>query len=78
VFGSSPAKSDAKASWGKIGSDEKPLSTEYYDLLDVSPTATADEIRKKYYKLAIQYHPDKNKDEGAEEKARSGLSGNVG
>src|SRR5215467_16098740 len=45
------------------------LEKDYYKALDVSKTATADEIKKSYRKLARKYHPDANKgDAKAEER----------
>jgi len=32
----------------------------YYQLMQVPPSATASEIRRSYYALALLYHPDKN------------------
>ena len=39
-----------------------------YDVLDVSHTATQDEIKAAYYELSLKYHPDMNKSDESQHK----------
>ena len=41
---------------------------DYYEILGIDSDASDEEIRRAFYKLALKYHPDRNRDPGAEER----------
>ncbi len=44
------------------------VKRDYYEVLGLPRNASPEDIRKAFRKLAFQYHPDRNKDDGASEK----------
>jgi molecular chaperone DnaJ len=44
------------------------VKRDYYEVLGIPRNASPEDIRKAFRRLAFQYHPDRNKDDGASEK----------
>lgn len=77
--GPSGARHNRSKSWGEqqyysarppAGSPGSDMSLDHYSVLGLQRNASDDDIKRKYRKLALQYHPDKNKSEGAADKFR--------
>lgn len=44
---------------GNMGCRGNPVDRKYYDLLEIQPDASTDDIKKAFRKMAMKHHPDK-------------------
>ena len=67
-FGLEGTPEPAPESRSRPEKSNRDATENFYRILDLPPTATRDEVKKQYKKLALQWHPDKLQ-KGANEKA---------
>jgi len=48
-----------------------PNNKDYYEILGIEKNASQEEIKKAYRKLALEWHPDRNKSQGAADKFKA-------
>lgn len=54
----------------KLGLGRRKMGVDYYNVLNVGKTATEDDLKKAYRKLAMKWHPDKNPNNKKEAEAQ--------
>lgn len=61
----SSTSSDADMNWDPRAAPKLDFNEDYYIVLEVSPDVNAQDLKKAYYRLVFDYHPDRKKTEEA-------------